>query len=58
MVFKYVANQLIQMESMSMNKYVKYFIIGTGVFIVFFVLVLMGTAAMIILNGIQDGTLI
>ena len=41
-----------------MNKYVKYFIIGTGVLVVFFVLVLMGAAAMIILNGIQDGTLI
>lgn len=41
-----------------MNKYVKYFIVGTGVFIVFFVLVLMGAAAMIILNGIKDGTLI
>lgn len=58
MVFKYVVNQPIQMESMNMNKYVKYFIIGTGIFIVLCVMVLIGAAAMIILNGIQDGTLI
>lgn len=58
MVFKYVVNQPIQMENMSMNKYVKYFIIGTGMFVVLCVMVLIGAAAMIILNGIQDGTLI
>ena len=58
MVFKYVANQPIQMESMNMNKYVKYFIIGTGMLIVLCVTVLIGAAAMTILNGVLDGTLI